>query len=180
MASINDVFNALNDIKGKLDQLHADELNEGAKIDATNGKLDAVQQTITDVGTAINGRLDKVINEEQLANALLLHLTTQGQTIICALEHISANTCTLVNLADAQLRVARLTQASARTTAEILLTSHPEAALELRRRDELAQKIDECCPPEPEPAPCDYKPCEDPGPFKERGKNKRDKKTSGD
>jgi hypothetical protein len=154
MASISDVFNALNDIKGKLDQLHADELTAHAKADATNDKLDAL--------------LGEIINAEDQARQIGLHLTKQNETIICALEHISHNTCALVTLADAQLVSARATEASSRTAAEVLRTAHPDAALELDRRDALQASIETCCMPEPRPPACEYDRCKDPGPLRLR------------
>jgi hypothetical protein len=121
MPSISDVFDALNDVKGKLDQVHADDLTTHGKIDTTNaelqaanGKLDVLAQAFTDLGTGIDDRLDELISGQQLANSLALHLTKQQQTIICAIEHVSQNTCELVNIADAQLRSARATESYAR------------------------------------------------------------------
>jgi predicted nuclease with TOPRIM domain len=175
MASISDVFDALNDVKGKLDQLHVDGTNNGLKIDATNGKLDTVNAkldvlntTVTNVGAAVDARFNQVLQQQQLSNQLVHHLTRQQETVICILEHISQNTCELVNLETKELQATLAIQEHSRMTAEILRGAYPNAALDLVNRDELANKIKECCPDEVEPPPCQYKACENPGPFQDR------------
>jgi hypothetical protein len=168
MASINDVFDALNDIKGKLDQVHADELTTHGKLDTVNTRLTTLNQTVSGVGTAINSRLDALVNGQKLANELALHETKQNETIICALEHISRNTCELVTIADIELRAAQATSASVRVLAEIAERVHADAALDLERLDAIEAKVADCCPPEEVPPRCSYEPCKNPGPFKER------------
>lgn len=86
------------------------------------------------------------------------------------------NSAPPVILADAQLQSALATQASARTTAEVLRTVNPAAAVELDRRDELTAKVQACCPPDPRPPLCEYEPCKDPGPYRESDP-KQDTKT---
>jgi hypothetical protein len=158
MASISDVFNALNDIKGKLDQLHADEITE-------HGKLDAVVNAVNTAPTGITSRLDQLVGAETQAAQIALHMPRQNEAILCAIEHVSRNTCELVMLADRQLEALHGVQASTRTSAEILRTVHADASLELDRRDELQARVDKCCPPEPRKPRCGYDRCEDPGPF---------------
>lgn len=171
MASINDVFNALNDIKGKLDQLHVDATNNGQKQDATNNKLDTLNQTVTTVGTAVDARFAQVLQQQQLSNQLVHHLTQQQETVICILENVSRNTCELVNLETEELKATLAVQEHSRTTAEILRGAYPNAAFDLANRDDLERKIKECCPDEPDRPPCQYKPCASPGPFKDRRKD---------
>ncbi len=173
MASISDVFDALNDVKGKLDQLHADNLNHNVLIEATNTKLDALDQSVASLETTLDGRLLSMLQEQQLGNQLLLHLTKQQETVICGIEQISRNTCTLVNLASEQLVETRHVRENTRVPADILSSAHPDAALDLSRRDRLQEQIEECCPPKPSEPICRYEPCKDPGPFKEPRKPKR-------
>jgi hypothetical protein len=159
MASITDVFNALNDIKGKLDQLHADNLNNG-------GKLDTVNQSVNNTGGAITARLTTLVQGQALENQLTYHLTLQGETIICALEHISKNTCELVNLTTEELESLRKIQERVRVSCEVLRIANADAALEVDRNDEIYRKMEKCCPDKPEDPPCHYKPCKNPGSFK--------------
>lgn len=147
MASITDVFNALNDIKARLDSLHADNVSNGSKLDTIDGKLDAIDQ------------------QERLTNQLVLHLTKQETAIICILEHISRNTCDLVNLSSLQLKALHAIEDQTRVSAEMLRAANPQAALDLQQRDELRREIERCCPPEAEKDRCRYEPCHDPGPF---------------
>lgn len=169
MASISDVFNALNDIKGKLDTLHVDETNNGQKQDATNNKLDQLGQTVTNVGTAVDGRFVQVLQQQQLSNQLVLHLTRQQETVICILEHISRNTCELVNLGTNELKSIQAIEEYARVASAILRGANSNVALDLADRDELERKLEECCPPKPVPPACVYEPCREPGPFRREG-----------
>ncbi|MDQ3668007.1 MAG: hypothetical protein M3410_15825 [Acidobacteriota bacterium] len=181
MASISDVFDALNDIKGKLDQLHVDGTNNGLKIDATNveldtvnAKLDVLDQTVTNVGAAVDARFNQVLQQQQLSNQLVHHLTRQQETVICILEHISRNTCELVNLETKDLKATLAIQEHSRITAGILRGAYPNAALDLANRDELERKIEECCPDKPDRTPCQYRPCDTPGPFKDLRRDNED------
>lgn len=75
MASISDVFDALNDVKGKLDQLHADNLNHNVLIEATNTKLDALDQSVASLETTLDGRLLSMLQEQQLGTLSVAPLT---------------------------------------------------------------------------------------------------------
>jgi hypothetical protein len=142
MPSIDDLFNALNAIRARLDQLHADE-------------------------QAVHQRLDALLAEQQRTSSIGVHLTKQNRTIICALEKVSRNTCELVTIADHQRRSAEESASSLRVAAHVLQTAHPAAALQLAREEHVSARLDECCPPEPAPPRCEYEPCRDPGAYRE-------------
>jgi hypothetical protein len=166
MASINDVFDALNDIKGKLDVVHGDETTNGNRITTTNTRLTTLNTSVNDVGNRLEARLIEVRDEEQVANAILAHESQQFESMICALNAIATGVCTLVNIAAHDSALLASIADSSRVGADIARSVSPAAALDLARRDEAAAALAACCPPEPEKPTCEFEPCADPGAFK--------------
>ena len=159
MAGINDLFNQLVAANGKLDQLHTDEVNE---ITATNQVKASVDTLDGDVKNLDNDV--KTIGAAEIQ--LLFHLTQQADTMICALEHISKNTCAILT----QVTIQTGLQTEIRDDADALLaieeTVNPGAALERERLAALKAQIEQCCPP-PQPKPaCTYEPCPKPDQIK--------------
>src|SRR5437773_12379176 len=90
MPSINDVFNQLVAANGKLDQLDTDVV-------ATRNSVDAVNATVAGGFVAVVQGLQAIVAQQHQTVVLLQHVSAQDDTIICALEHISRNTCELLN-----------------------------------------------------------------------------------
>lgn len=155
MASISDVFNALNQLKGKLDTLHTDNLNSDLK-------LDSIAQAISDLDAMVDARLHVALHKQYVALKLLEHLTKQQDTALCWLEKIARSACDLVNLADRLHQDTAEIREQGRITTDVLQSAYPDAALSLERRDELRKQIEECCPPKAKEPPCRFVPCEKP------------------
>jgi hypothetical protein len=158
MASVDDVFNAINAADTKLDLIHSD-------LGTTNQTLTTIASTTSDGFQAVEGRLDQLIAGQKTTNDLLAHLVGQTDTVICILEHISKNTCTLVNEADAQRRLQERIAEGVEATAFLLKTVYPAAELERHRLGEIERKALECCEKKPTPPPCSYEPCPKPDPL---------------
>jgi hypothetical protein len=148
MAGINDLFNQLVAANGKLDQLHTDATNETAATNQVRTSVDTLDNDVKIIGAA--------------ETLLLFHLTQQADTMICALEHISQNTCAILTQATIQTELQTRIRDDADALLEIAETANPAAALERRRLAALRAQIERCCPPtKPEPA-CTYQPCKRP------------------
>ena len=154
--TITDVFNQLILVNGKLDQVNL------------NTTL------IADLNASINSGFNDTVNALNVltqvnieAVKLLYHQTRQGDTMICALEHISKNTCEILT----QVTVQTALQARLREDMDSLRylqeSVHPAAAIERQRHAELQAKIEKCCPPEQSKPACSYMPCDKPEPAKE-------------
>lgn len=108
-------------------------------------------------------RLLRIMVELQAANnASLVQISGQLDTALCILEHISRNTCTLVN----ETHMHGHMHTGAKLVGEAMLglykASHPEAALAYEQLEQMRCKMHECCPPKnepPEPPVCVYEPC---------------------
>ncbi|MFA5924600.1 MAG: hypothetical protein WC856_25490 [Methylococcaceae bacterium] len=142
-----------------------------------NGKLDQIEvntSMVTNLNTSINHGFADTINALQAiaqinieAVKLLYHLTQQADTMICALEHISKNTCEILTQATIQTQLQERLRDDVDALLYIEESAHPDAVLERQRHAELQTKIERCCPPvRPEPA-CKYEPCDKPKPVKE-------------
>jgi uncharacterized protein YoxC len=172
VASINDVNNSVNKVNTTLWKVISaiDTLNTSAQneITATNNVTTSVNTLDGDVksGFSATEALLKAIAEIELgAVDLLYHLTQQADTMICALENISKNTCGILTQATIQTGLQKRLVEDAGAIRAIEESAHPEATLELHRLAALRAQIEKCCPPpKPEPA-CTYAPCPAPPPL---------------
>lgn len=158
MASAQDFYNELkaantrlDDIKGKLDALQA----------ATNG----VRAAIDHADQTLQWGFSQLITLAVFADQALAQNAAQNDTIICILEHISKNTCQLLDEAHTQTGLQRRIERSTSLLADLYAATHADAALARERLEALRRQIEACCPPPvPEP-PCCYEPCPAPPPL---------------
>jgi hypothetical protein len=162
MASFNDAFNELQALNSKLVVLHTDngQILAGqaaikAAVDSVTAATQLVQASV-DAGTMV---LNAMLHEQQLTNKILLHLSLQTDTMICSLDAIARNTCGIHNEAHIQTGLQRVISTSSVALLDISKSVHPDAALDLSRREALKSATDHCCPPPVEPPVCNYKPC---------------------
>lgn len=162
MASFNDAFNELQAINASLAVLHTDngQILTGqaaikASVDAGTTATQGVKASV-DAGTTV---LSALLQGQQLTNKILMHLSLQTDTMICSLEAIARNTCGIHNEVHVQTGLQTGMSASGVALLDIAKTVHPDAALDLSRREALKNATDLCCPPPVEPPVCNYKPC---------------------
>ncbi len=174
MPSAQDILDAINGADSRLDDVKA-------KLDTTNnnlndikGKLDTLNTSITQVDSDIKSLANlmqwgftQVITLLQYADQALYTNDQQNDTIICILEHISKNTCALLNEAHQQTAYQKAIQYSTKELEGLYEVTHGEAAIVLEREEKLRKQVEECCPPKPEAPPCSYEPCREPKPLRE-------------
>ena len=169
MASINDVYNQLVTVNATLSSLNADVT---AGTTATNAVNASVEQLDADLKGGFASTVDLLntavtalnsIWAIDYANAQLLYqLTQQANTMICALEHISQNTCAILTQATIQTDLQKGIRQDTGAMLSIAETAYPAGALELRRLAEMQAEIWKCCPPTTPPPACTYEPCPKP------------------
>jgi hypothetical protein len=148
MPSIGDIFDQLKDINTNLQNVQA-ELNH---IDAgLSGGFNGVLHN-----------LQTLIVEGDYTNQALSHIAQQEDTVICILEHVSKNTCAILNEVHTQTSMQlSLMQSAAALLALYRIVNSP-AAIEFDNLEKVRQEVLACCPP-PEPKPvCQYEPCSGP------------------
>ena len=159
MASINDVFNELQAVNTNLGNIHADGI---AEINATNQVKASVDTLDGDVkagfAATVTG-LNTIAKIDIEAVKLLFHLTQQADTMICALEHISKNTCEILTQVTTQTQLQTRIRDDADVLRDIEESEHPEAVLERQRLAALREQIERCCPTEQPGPACSYEPC---------------------
>jgi hypothetical protein len=131
-------------------------------------ELKGANQRLNDVKAllqSLQASVDNVAALNGYANQALFHNAQQNDTIICILEHISSNTCALLNEAAVQTRLQRSIEESTRKLAALFAASHAEAALAFETQEELRQQIEKCCPPPTPQPPCQHERCKAPGPL---------------
>jgi hypothetical protein len=162
MPSSQDFFDRMGEIRDRLTDVNT-------KLQKLDQNTDEVEPRLLDVRNAVqqvNGTLafgfTQLIALGTYTNQALAHNAKQNDTIICILEHISENTCDLVNEAHKQTAYQQTIAEATRTLADLYEATHAEAALGRQKLEALRRQIEECCPPpRPEP-PCRYERCEAP------------------
>ena len=174
MASAQDVLNAVNGANGRLDEVnnrlggvHTRLDGTNARLDDVKAKLDQVTKSIQDVNTTLNWGFGQLITLGNYTNQALAQNAAQNDTMICILEHISRNTCELLNESHTQTGLQTTIRNSATALAELYAAIHAEAALTRQREEALRKQIEECCPPQVPPPPCAYQACPAPRPIGE-------------
>jgi hypothetical protein len=152
--TVTDVFNQLVLVNGKLDQV---EVNTSMMNNLNISINQGFAQTVNALTTIA------LINIETVK--LLHHQTQQADTMICALEKISKNTCDILTQVAIQTRLQEHLRDAVDKLRYIAESAHSEAALEHDRHAELRAEIERCCPPKPPEPACKYTPCDRPEPV---------------
>jgi hypothetical protein len=165
MASINDVFNELQQVNSNLGLIHADGI---AQTNATTQVKTSVDTLDGDVkagfaATVIGLQIIAKIDIE--AVKLLFHLTQQADSMICALEHISKNTCGILTQSTIQTKLQTEMRDDLDVMRDVAEATNPGAALDRARLDKLRAQVERCCPPQTPPPACTYAPCLSPKPV---------------
>ena len=145
MASAQDFLDSINGANNRLDGVNN-------RLDEVKGKLDLINQSVQNLNQTLNWGFGALITIGNYTNEALSQNAKQNDTIICILEHISKNTCELLNESHTQTGLQTTIKNNTTTLAELYAATHAEAAL-IRQRDEaLRKQIEDCCPPKvPEP-----------------------------
>ena len=159
--------NSLNTANASLNTANTTLSDMDSKLDAIRTAILAVDADIQKVETLLQWGFTQLITLGQYTNQALFQNDKQNDTIICILEHISQNTCAILNEAHKQTKLQTMMGRNVDTLADLFAATHAEAELARRREDELRRRIEECCPPKPETPPCTYQPCPAPDQFRE-------------
>ena len=159
MASIDDVFHQLQAVNTNLSTLHADGI---AETNATNQVKSSVDTVDADVKAGFNATVNGLTTIALIdieAVKLLFHLTQQTDTVICALENISRNTCAMLTQLTLQTQLQQRMADNLDVVRAMEEAEQPAAALEQQRLAALQAEIERCCPPPQTPPACTYQPC---------------------
>ena len=151
MPSADDLFNQLVAANNRLETI--------------KGNLVDVKGAVNDVNATLKNGFHQLVALGQYTNQALYHNDQQNDTIICLLEHISKNTCDLVNQAALQTAAQLSMERDIDTLESMFATVNAGAALEAKRLHALKEQIEKCCPPEKPPPPCNFVPCPAPKPI---------------
>lgn len=165
MASINDVFNELQAVNGNLGLIHADGIAQTNASNTINNSVNVLDGDVKAGFAATVNALQVIATIDIAAVKLLFHLTQQTDTMICALEHMSQNTCGILTQATIQTRLQQSMADDLHSASEILKLAYPAAALELDALAKLRAEVERCCPPKEQPPACTYEPCRAPRPV---------------
>jgi hypothetical protein len=151
MASATDFFNELKGANTRLDDIKT--------------KLDGLQATADAINQTLQWGFVQLITLGVYTNQALAENAKQNDTIICILEHISKNTCELLNEAHIQTGLQTIIEKKTTILADLYAASHGDAAFVSMRLEALQKQIEACCPPKPPKPVCDYQPCPKPPPL---------------
>jgi hypothetical protein len=182
MPTINEVWEQAQQINANLVTLHNDltSLNNCcsttnqhlnaliSRVEETNDWLEEVRQLVNDGFAAMAAGFASVNARQDITNILLRLQIEQNKTMICIMEYISRNSCELLNHSERQTAFQEKIAGYIFAVRHMFATSNPEAALTFDREEEQRQRIEECCPPEPEELPCTYESCPKPEEVREQ------------
>jgi chromosome segregation ATPase len=160
MPSADDLFNQLKAANNRLEDIKDRLLDVKSSTDLVKASVDQVNSTL-------NSGFSQLVSLGQYANEALWHNARQNDAIICILEHISKNTCELLNQSVIQTRLQTEMQKDIDALENMYEHVHADAALERERLLELKKQIEVCCPPPRPESPCKYAPCPAPPPLRE-------------
>lgn len=138
-----------------------------SRLDDVKTKLDTIDGDVKNLATIMQWGFTQVITLLQYADQALFTNDQQNDTIICILEHISQNTCALLNEAHQQTAYQKAIKYSTKELEGLYEVTHGEAAIVFEREEKLRKQIEECCPPKQEAPPCSYERCKEPRPLRE-------------
>jgi hypothetical protein len=164
------------DFYDELSGCHVELKGANARLDEVKAKLDALKAETTAVRKAAEYTnkvlvwgFGDLVRLADYANQALAQNAKQNDTIICNLEHISKNTCDLVNEAHAQTKLQKVIKHNTTMLADLYAATHADAALARERLEKLREELEECrakcCPPPQPKPPCDFQPCPLPPKF---------------
>jgi hypothetical protein len=162
MASLDDAFNQL-----KIANQHLTAIdNELQTVNASVQAVGADSQATTAAVQAGFGELNSLVNH---TNQLLEYEIAQNATMICYLEKIARQTCSLLNEAALQTAAQQAMREDLDDLRQLYELANPAAAVEQHRLKKLKAQVEKCCPPTvPEP-PCTFEPCKQPPPIQTGG-----------
>ena len=135
------------------------------RLEAIKGNLVDVKGAVNDVNTTLKNGFNQLVTLGQYTNQALYQSDQQNDTIICLLEHISKNTCALVNQAALQTAAQLEMERDIGALESMFATVNAGAALEAKRLHALKEQIEKCCPPPQPVPPCEFAPCPAPKPI---------------
>ncbi len=134
-------------------------------VDDVYNQLLQANTSLTSLINAVNNLTSAVVTIGTYTNQALYQNDQQNTTIICELEHISKNTCALLNESAIQTALQTAMAADLDGLEKMFATANPGAALEAERLATLKAQVEQCCPPKKPTPPCEYKPCPAPKPI---------------
>jgi uncharacterized phage infection (PIP) family protein YhgE len=155
MPSTSDFYDQLVQANQRLATLHND-------LDQVKSSVDSVHAAVDTVNNTLTAGFSQLVTVGTYTNEALYQNSKQNETIICVLEHISKQTCELVNQATAQTRLQETIEHSTKALEELYEATHAQAALQRQNEQNLRRQIEECCPPEKPTPPCKYERCREP------------------
>ena len=124
------------------------------QLQTINARLLDLTAAVNQVNATLTTGFGELVTLAQYTDLALSQNAKQNDTIICILEHISKNTCELLNQSVVQTRLQTEMEEDVDKLEAVYATTHADAALERERLRALKQQIEKCCPPpKPEP-PC--------------------------
>jgi hypothetical protein len=158
MPSADDLFNQLVAANNRLEDIKGDLVDVKGAVNGVTAAVNVVNATL------LNG-FNQLVTLGQYTNQALYQNDLQNDTIICILEHISKNTCALLNEAAIQTATQLEMERDIDTLESMFATVNAGAALEAKRLHALKEQIEKCCPPAKPAPPCEFAECPAPKPI---------------
>src|SRR6266849_3808845 len=105
MPSVQEVYDRVVEIRDRLDWANGKLDTIKTSVDAVKTATDGVHSAVDQVNNTLAANFKILVTLGQYTNQALFQNAQQNDTIICILEHISKNTCLLLNQSVIQTRL---------------------------------------------------------------------------
>jgi hypothetical protein len=159
MPSVSDVYNQILTVNTNLTTLINAVNDATSAVNGVTTAVNAVNSSVTQVNGTLSTGFGQLVELGNYTNQALYQNDQQNATIICILEHVSKNTCALLNQSVIQTALQTAMASDIDGLENMYATVNSGAALEIERLAALKAQVEECCPPRKPLPPCDYAPC---------------------
>jgi hypothetical protein len=139
-------------------------------IDDVYDQLKQSTQLLTKIAAstqAIGSVVHSLLTLQQESTNRLTYLTREADTMICALENVSKNTCLTLNESHAQTSLQTELSRDLNALLTVFKLTNAVAAQQYAEFTALKEQIEKCCPPTVPPPFCTYEPCPSPAPVED-------------
>src|SRR5689334_247395 len=124
MPSASDFYNELKGANSRLDGVNGRLDDVKGKLDNLKAAVDAVRNAVDKVDQRLQWGFHQLIVIGNYTNQALFHNNLQNDTMICILEHISKNTCMLLNEAHLQTALQTTIKENTSLLADLYAATH--------------------------------------------------------
>jgi hypothetical protein len=155
----NQALDVLNQIQANTNASSQTDNQIKADTDDIKAELSTVETELASIQAALTQGFFAMVEQEKVANSLLLREVHQNDAIICWLTNIAEVLCRILHRTTTEVKLQTEMRETLSFLGAINELVHSRETVEIHRLDRVEDRVEDCCPPEKrEPEPC-FEPC---------------------